>query len=212
MNEVCILCDFDGTITSVDGLYSFISTYAQGDWECIEQMWVEGKISSKECLTEEFNLIPDISEEMISTFVKTVEIDEYFKKFYEKISGKNIDLIVVSDGIDYFINKILKRNGVENIKIISNHGEFRGEYFEITFPNDYEGCIHNAGTCKCKVLSDLRDKYKQIIYIGDGVSDFCVADKPDILFAKSKLAEFCEKEKLNYIKYTTFNDILNSNL
>lgn len=207
MKNLIIVCDFDGTITKKDGLYTFIEKYAKGDWKKIEQDWADGKISSKECLIEEFKLVPELSEELIANFVKTIEIDEYFKNFYEMTLQKGIDLCIVSDGIDYFINKILKQHGLNNIKIISNHGEFRGEFFELKFPNDFSGCKNNAGTCKCKVLSDLKKEYNKIIYIGDGVSDYCVADKADILYAKSRLLNYCRENNIPYISYNSFDDI-----
>ena len=210
MKEITIVSDFDGTITKEDGLYNFIERYAKGNWQKVEQAWVNGEISSKECLIREFKLVPDLSEELIADFVKSVEIDEYFKDFYQTITEKNIDFYIVSDGIDYFIDKILHQNGLDNVKVISNHGYFRGEFFEITFPNDFSECKNNSGTCKCNVLSSLRKNYRKIIYIGDGVSDFCVAHKADILYAKSKLAEYCKNEKINYIKYSSFNDIIPS--
>ena len=62
MKDLCILSDFDGTITTCDGLYSFISVYAQEGWKQIEQDWVDGKINSKKCLIEEFKLVPNLSE------------------------------------------------------------------------------------------------------------------------------------------------------
>lgn len=207
MKDLIIVSDFDGTITERDGLYTFIKEYAKGDWEKIEQDWADGKISSKECLIEEFKLVPDLSEELIAGFVKTICIDEYFKDFYLKISEQNIDFCIVSDGIDYFINKILSMHGLENIKIISNHGEFRGEFFELKFPNDSSECKNNAGTCKCKIISELKKDYNKVIYIGDGVSDYCVADKADLLYAKSRLSDYCRKNNINFIPYNSFNDI-----
>ena len=206
--KTCVVSDFDGTITSKDGLYGFIETYASEGWEKIEQDWVDGKIGSKECLIEEFKLVPDLSEELISEFIKTLTMDETFVDFYGKTIQKGYDFYIVSDGIDYFINKILKKYGAEDVKVISNHGEFRGEFFEITFPNDSSKCINNAGTCKCSVLADLRKNYDKIIYIGDGVSDYCVADKADILFAKSKLADYCEEKCINYQLFNKFSDII----
>ena len=202
------MSDFDGTITTKDGLYSFIETYAQKGWEKVEQDWVDGKIDSKECLTEEFKLVPNLSEELISEFIRTLSIDESFVDFYKKIVEKNVDFYIVSDGIDYFINRILKKYGLENIKIISNHGEFRGEFFEISFPNDSQNCINNAGTCKCKVISDLKKEYEKIIYIGDGVSDYCAAGKADVLFAKSRLLDYCGEKGIKCLSYNTFEDIL----
>ena len=210
MKPLCILSDFDGTITLKDGLYSFIETYAKGDWMEIEKKWTEGKISSKECLIEEFKLVPDLCEELITKFVSTLEIDSSFEDFYKKISGENIDFYVVSDGIDYFIEKIFDKHNISGINVISNHGEFRGEFFELTFPNDYTGCKNNSGTCKCKVLTDLKKEYEKIIYIGDGVSDYCVADKADILYAKSALLNYCKENSIDFIPFKTFEDISKS--
>lgn len=207
MKDLIVVSDFDGTITQKDGLYTFIKEYANGDWEKIEQDWTNGKISSKECLTEEFRLISDLSEEMISGFVKTIGIDEYFKDFYEMIMQKNIDFCIVSDGIDYFIERILNYNGLGNIKVVSNHGEFRGEFFELKFPNDSVQCKNNAGTCKCKVIADLKKEYNKVVYIGDGVSDFCVANKADIIYAKSKLLDYCMDKKIPCVQYNSFKDI-----
>ena len=207
MKDIIVLSDFDGTITNKDGLYSFIEAYAKDGWQDIEQDWVDGKISSKECLIEEFKLVPDLSEELIASFVKTISIDEDFKDFYIKLSEKNVDFCIVSDGIDYFIRKILQNYGLNDLRIISNHGDFRGEFFEITFPNDFAECKNNAGVCKCKVLSDLKKEYKKVVYIGDGVSDFCVADKADVLYAKKRLLKYCEEKGVAFIPYNTFNDI-----
>ena len=209
MKELCILSDFDGTITNKDGLYSFIKAYAIGNWKEIEQLWANNKITSKECLIEEFKLIPNLSKDLIDTFVETgIDIDTNFKPFYEYITQKNIDFYIVSDGLDYFIERLLNKYKL-NRKTVTNHGEFKDGKFEITFPNDSSNCTKNAGTCKCKVVSDMRKKYKKVVYIGDGVSDFCVADKADILFAKSKLIQHAASKGIPYIPFENFNDILN---
>jgi len=207
MKNLCIVSDFDGTITNRDGLYSFIETYAKGDWEKIEQDWAEGKISSKECLIEEFKLVPNLSEKLVDTFIKTMTIDEHFADFYHYLCEQKIDFYVVSDGVDYFIEKILENFGLSNLKIISNHGEFRNGKFEWSFPNDSNNCLNNAGTCKCEVVKNLYQQYDKICYIGDGVSDYCVADKVDFLFAKNRLLKFCKDKKINYVEYNNFSDI-----
>ena len=116
---------------------------------------------------------------------------------------------MVSDGVDYFIDKILAQYHLNNLNIISNHGEFKDKFFEWSFPNDSKSCINNAGTCKCEVLKRLHKQYKKICYIGDGVSDYCVADKADILFAKQRLLNHCIEKGIPFIEYVNFNDIKN---
>lgn len=207
MNKLCIVSDFDGTITERDGLYTFIQKYAVSGWEKIEQDWADGKINSKECLIEEFKLVPNLSAELIENFIKTLNIDKYFVDFYNSVEENNIDFYIVSDGIDYFIDRILNKYGLKNINIASNHGEFIDGKFVLTFPNDNSKCKNNAGTCKCRIISNLREKYSKICYIGDGVSDYCVADKADILFAKSRLAKYAANKGLKYTPYSNFIDI-----
>ena len=208
MKDLCILSDFDGTITTCDGLYSFISVYAQEGWKQIEQDWVDGKINSKKCLIEEFKLVPNLSEKLIEDFIDNIKIDKFFVDFYKRIIKNGIDFYIVSDGIDYFIEKILLKYGIKNLKIFSNHGDFINGEFILSFPNDNLKCINNAGTCKCSILNNLRQHYETIYYIGDGVSDFCVADKADFLFAKSKLIDYCEKNSILHKKFDNFSNII----
>lgn len=208
MKDYCILCDFDGTITEKDGLYGFFEQYALKDWLIVEKLWEEGKINSQDCLKREFDLIPNLNEFLVKNYLKTVRIDEYFSKFQNYTAKNNIDFFIVSDGVDYFINETLNNYDIFDIKIISNHFEFINNKFLISFPYANSVCIKNSGTCKCAVIEKKRKEYKKIIYIGDGTSDYCAADKADILFAKNKLALYCQKNNINFIKFSNFNDII----
>lgn len=210
MKDVCILCDFDGTITEKDGLYGFFSAYASSNWLKIEKLWEEGEIDSKECLMREFAFIPNLDEQLVQNYINTIKTDKYFKEFYEIIRSKKIDLYIVSDGVDYFIERILKNNKITGITIISNHFDFINGKFLLTFPNDNLNCKKNSGTCKCSVLREMRKKYNRIIYIGDGVSDYCVCDKADKLYAKGSLSKFCEQNNIEHIKFSNFKDVLES--
>ena len=49
--------------------------------------------------------------------------------------------------------------------------------------------------------------YEKIIYIGDGVSDYCVADKADILYAKKRLLNYCVEKGIKHISYNDFSNI-----
>ena len=207
MEKICVVCDFDGTITERDTLYSFFEEYAVEEWKIVEELWVENKISSKECLIKEFELVPNLSEKLIDKFLESMTIDKDFKKFCSELKSKNIDIYIVSDGVDYFINKVLKKFNISEIDIISNHGEFVNGKFTLSFPNDNKNCPKDSGTCKCKVITTLKEKYETVIYAGDGVSDFCSADKADILYAKKRLLTYCKENGIKYIPYNTFKDI-----
>ena len=86
------------------------------------------------------------------------------------------------------------------------HNEY--DKFIIEFPNDSSKCSNHAGTCKCKVVKNLKKLYKTVYYIGDGTSDFCVSKEPDIIFAKSSLSQHCRKNNIRFKEYKTYNDII----
>ena len=209
MKEKIIVSDFDGTITKQDTLSTFLKTYADVEWLELEAMWERGDIGSAECLTKQFNLVPNISPEMIEEFLDTIQIDEHFKEYNEIRLKNNIDFVILSDSIDYFIKKILQKSNIKNVEVISNHGEFQNGEFIITYPNKNPLCKKVSGTCKCNTVKNLRTKYKQIYYVGDGTSDICVADKADYLFAKSTLLNYCRKEEIRCIEYKTYKEVVN---
>ena len=212
MKKICILSDFDGTITEKDALYFFFKKFAKPEWLEVEKQWTEGKIDSKECLKQEFALIPNLTKGVIDKYLDTVTIDKYFKEFYEIIKEKNIDLFIVSDGVDYFIERVLKNNGIEELEILSNHGEFQNNQLELTFPNANSECLNGAGTCKCAIVRKMKNEYDKVVYIGDGMSDFCVAGKTDYLFAKNGLAEYCKKKGINHVEYADFKGVITNDM
>jgi 2,3-diketo-5-methylthio-1-phosphopentane phosphatase len=209
MREKIIVSDFDGTITKKDTLSKFLEDYANPRWLDIENDWRDGKFGSQECLTRQFALVPNLSPNLVHEFLKTIEIDEGFIPFCKNLKKKNIPIIILSDGLDYFIYKILERYHLDDINVITNHAYFNEyEKFIIEFPNDSSKCLNNAGTCKCKVVKSLKKMYKTVCYVGDGASDFCVSKLPDVVFAKSGLVEYCKNNNVKYTEYKSYNDLI----
>jgi len=212
MRDMIIVSDFDGTITKTDTLSKFLEDYADDKWLDIENDWREGKFGSQECLVRQFELIPNLSPELIDSFLDTMEIDEGFIPFCKKAKQKKIPIVILSDGLDYFINRILEKNKINFINVITNHayfeenGKMKGKFI-IEFPNDSKHCTNNAGTCKCKAVKNLKKLYKKVVYVGDGASDFCVAKEPDLVYAKAGLAQYCRNNNIKYVEYTSYKDI-----
>lgn len=210
MKKQIIVSDFDGTITKIDSLAKFLEDIAGSQWLEIENDWKSGKIGSQDCLKKQFALINNLSPKLITNFLETIEIDKNFIDFCDFAKEKNIPIIILSDGLDYFINFFLNKYDITYPKVITNHAYFNNNNeFIIEFPNSTHACSNKAGTCKCNIVRQLKNEYAQIIYIGDGVSDFCASKETDILFAKSKLAEFCNKHCQKYNKFDSFKDISN---
>lgn len=209
MREKILVSDFDGTITKKDTLSKFLEDYADPKWLDIENDWRDGKFGSQECLVKQFALIPNLTPKLIDEFLNTIEIDEWFLPFCKKAKKNDMPVLVLSDGLDYFINRILDRHKIDFINVITNHAYFN-EYgkFILEFPNDSHKCTNDAGTCKCKVVRNLKKLYKTVYYVGDGASDFCVSKVPDIVFAKSGLAEHCKNNGIKYVGYKNYKKLI----
>ena len=211
MQNEYIFSDFDGTITKYDAVHKFITTYSKGDWTIAENLWLKGKMTTKECLSVQMNMIKDIKKSDLKDFLDSIEIDETFIEFYKLVKKYDKTLIILSDGFDIFIEGALKKYNLENIKFYSNKliiKENKGYLtFETQYPFMQKDCFIGSGNCKCGVA---RKYSKNYTYIGDGMSDRCIAKKSSLLFAKKSLETFCIKENIPYFPYKTFQDIIDA--
>lgn len=202
------LVDFDGTITTLDTLDTISEKFALPTWREIDEKWVKKEISTIEAM-QNILTIMDFKKHELIEFLNVFEIDPYFISFMKIIKEKKDLLVIVSDGWDYNINSILNKYNIRELEIYANKFYFNeNNEIKLEFPYHKEDC-HN-GTCKCKILEEVRTKYPEskIVFVGDGYSDVCVAPKADLIFAKDNLAKYCEKERIEYIPFSTFKDII----
>ena len=106
MKNYQFFCDFDGTITKEDTLNKFLRVYANVEWTDIEDKWLRGEIGSKQCIEQQMQTFPLMEEKNVNDFIDSIEIDETFPDFLNYIKSENIDFYIVSDGFDFFIEKI----------------------------------------------------------------------------------------------------------
>jgi 2,3-diketo-5-methylthio-1-phosphopentane phosphatase len=203
--EKIIFCDFDGTITKKDTVDDFFKKFALPEWEEIELIWQRGSIGSDECLTRQLACVKDITLEKIYDFLESVEVDESFVGFYKFVKSSGIDLIVLSDGFDLFIDYIFKKLKL-NVKFFSNSLSFNDGKLSIDFPYRDHSCKVKSGVCKCKIV-ERYSKGKFVYYIGNGRSDFCPSSLADYIFSKDHLTRFSVERGYNFYNFDNFSEI-----
>ncbi len=208
-----IFLDFDGTITKFDTVNTFFKTFASKEWINIEQDWIDGRINSKTCMRMQLNLIKNLTEEKLFNFLNSVQLQDGFIEFCKFAEENNKNVTIISDGFDFFIDYILKKENLNNIRFYSNHLEILKENnilnFKLTFPNNSKTCTSGLGCCKCLVRKSSATKDEKFIYAGDGLSDRCIASKANLLFAKNSLKNHCIKNGIDFVEFNDFYDILN---
>jgi len=206
--KIKIFCDFDGTITTKDvGEHMFLEFGNQEKAYEIFKRWVNKEIDSAQEWRELLDLVKDLTEEKFNEFIDTIEITYGFNEFVEFCNTNNMEIIVLSDGMDFYIERIFKQNSFEQLKYFSNKLEFTEDGPKVSFPHSDEECI-DCGNCKRNHLIENSSDEDITIYIGDGYSDTCPVQYVDYIFAKKTLLKFCEKERISYFPYKNFKDVI----
>lgn len=203
-----VFCDFDGTISTVDTTDRVLSRLAAPAWEELETDWRAGRIDAAVCMKRQVALIEG-DDAALDAVLDAVELAEGFTDFVAWCATHGIPLAVVSDGVDYFIRRILGRHGVGNLPVVSNRLGGGAGARRLSQPHRREGCAAGAGVCKCEATAKrlgpgLRPS---LVYIGDGRSDFCVSARADILFAKDELAAYAAGRGQAHHPFHTFHDV-----
>ena len=204
-----VFCDFDGTITQVDATDAVLEAFALPAWQEWEQRWVNGEITSQECLARQVELI-QVDRETLATFAANLPIDEGILDLDQRCKERGVSLTIVSDGLDFIVEKVLHRHGLLHLPVFSNHlrWDMQGR-LTLSFPFATQECRSGAGTCKCVVTRTTGPSPTRSVYIGDGRSDQCVSGTMQTVFAKGTLLDWCEGTGIPCIPFETLAEVAN---
>lgn len=207
INAMEVFCDFDGTITCVDATDAVLAAFALPAWREWEQRWVNGRITSQECLARQVELI-QADRETLSAFAADLPIDEGIIDLYQRCKERGVPLTIVSDGIDFIVEAVLRRHGLLHLPVFSNHLRWDDHgHPTLSFPFAENVCESGAGTCKCALTLPADPRSSCPVYIGDGRSDQCVSGKMQTVFAKGTLRNWCERTGIPCIPFETLADV-----
>ena len=206
MADLLILSDFDGTITTQDVGVEVVKNFGPSNWKEIEQKYIAGELSSKETQSLYYENLKISTLKLIEYIKENIEIDPYFKEFYDYCQQQEQQLYILSDGMDFYIDLLLAEYNLAEIEFYCNSYQDQGGEVKTRYPYFNPQC-GKCGHCKSNTLAKLHDG-EFIIYIGDGYTDRCPVDKADLVFAKDQLAEFCDSNNIKYLSYQNFADVL----
>jgi 2,3-diketo-5-methylthio-1-phosphopentane phosphatase len=202
-----IFCDFDGTIAEQDVGNLLFETFADSRWREAVEAWLAGRISSKECLIRECEAARVTREQLLS-LADRQRLAPGFEEFVHFCQEHDIPLTVLSDGLDFYIERILANHGLGHLPIRANHLVFTGENrIAPEFPYIEHSCGRCAN-CKGYHLRSAGGSGEWLVYIGDGYSDRCAADEADLVFAKRDLRRYCREAAIPYVEFDTFYDVV----
>lgn len=209
-SPLAVFCDFDGTISRKDVGYNMFRHFSGGRNDDIVPLWASGQMTTRECLRREAAMVRTTVEEM-NRFLDQFWLNYGFREFVDKCRGENIDLTIMSDGLDFYIRYILNRNGLGDLPLMTNIGRLNGDgTMEVEFPYTNHECAR-CGSCKGERIKEYRARMRKpvtVAFIGDGYSDVCALPEADLVLAKKDLEDYCRQHNIEYAPYDDFHDVI----
>lgn len=207
-----VFCDFDGTVAQRDVGELLFETFTEGDGYAPVRRWLRGEISSKECLEAQC-AAAKVSQAALERFISEQRLDPYFSRFVRRCQANNVPVTILSDGLDFYVERLLARYGLGDVPFFANYVSFKDGKLRPTFPYRDSQCPYRnecggCGNCKVSHIRRLRQQGEMVFYVGDGFSDRWAAQEADVVFAKGNLLHYCREHRVHCIEYGHFGDVL----
>jgi len=193
---VQIVVDWDGTITEIDGLHQVLLEF--GD----EQIYDEAErrlgrgLGLHQVIALEFRTVRAPLEHVIAWVRENVRVRPGFAEF-----ARAHRPLVVSSGFRVLIEPILEREGIE-LEVLANEVDATAEGWRAIFRTE-EPCSVCGEPCKRADVAGLDG----FVYVGDGVSDRCVALAATRVFARDGLARYLTSQGVDFERFRDFRDL-----
>jgi len=204
--KTIVQCDFDGTITQEDQSFLLLDTFGKGNWRQLLAEYREGKISVGQFNIKVFAMVKEDKQTLLDFITDKVKIRVGFSELLTYCRRNGFQFIIVSNGLDFYIDAILKHIGVQNIKVFAAQARFGSGGIEVKYMGLNR--FHLEGDFKeTYVRSFLADGYR-VIYVGNGLSDISPAKQAHHIFARDELLAYCKEASLNCTPFIDLNDVV----
>ena len=201
-----IQCDFDGTITRNNLSVLLRENFAHGDWQKIDSDYLNGRITVEQSNKLQFALIKEPKDKLQEFVRQHIEVKPGFLQFVRYCQDNGTSLVIVSSGLDFYIETVLAQIGMTDLELHCGQTSFSEDGIIVSYC-DPEGNIINEGFKK-KYLAWLKKRDTNIIYIGDGLSDLEAARDADYVFATGPLLKLLSTESVVCSGFSDFYDLL----
>lgn len=203
--ESIYLVDFDHTISRKDVWDAIVKHCAPTEWQALIDEYLKGNLSSRQCNLKLAELV-NKPEDDLRQIIEEIGIDPTFHDFVQWLEVRETEMVIVSDGYDYYIELLLQLEGLNHIPRFCNNLTWTESGVDVHFPLSHPECERDMAHCKC--IHATENEGKRRVYIGDGISDTCVARKCEVIYAKRNLLDFCIDQGLDHQPFSTFEDVI----
>ena len=207
MDNLLIACDFDGTITERDTLHLIVERFGErGLWDAIAPRLRAGELTVEQAMQLEFDSVRATSDEVVRMVLAEAGLRPGFRELVDWAAARGHPLVVLSSGFRAVIDPLLAHWGFAGLDVEANDARFSPQGCTLVWADRGERCPLCARPCKRHDLR-ARARSERVVYVGDGVSDRCVAGVADLVFARADLARFLAVDGVPFVPFEDFVEV-----
>lgn len=204
--KILIQCDFDGTITEEDVSFVLLDAFTGGGWRPLLEDYRAGRISVGHLNREAFAMVKADRQSLMEAMKGRVKIRAGFQQLVSYCRKEGYRFVIVSNGLDFYIDIILRELGLQGIEVFAAQTQFQPEGLRVRYIGP-EGKELDEGFKEAHIDSFSSQGYR-ILYAGNGISDFPPARKCYHIFATGDLLSVCRKENVECFAFDDLNEIV----
>ena len=202
-----VLTDFDDTAAAQNVAELLLNRFGHPDWKEVRQSFRDGYMDLKEYQEITFRNIQADRATMQSYVKEHANLRPYFKELWGFCQANEIPMAVVSQGLDFYIEALLEKEGVARVPVYAVETDFHGGTITYHYNHAYPG-KESLGNSKGYIVESFQKRGCHVFFAGDGRSDQEAARVADVIFAHNTLAKFCDDEGIAYQHFEDFAGML----
>jgi len=203
--QPAVLTDFDDTAAEQNVAEILLNRFGNPDWKDVRQSFRDGYMDLKEYQEITFR---NIEADTMQSYVKEhANLRPYFRELWGYCRANGFPMAVVSQGLDFYIEALLEKEGVARVPVYAVETEFHNGSISFHYNHAYPG-KESLGNSKGFVVESFQERGCHVFFAGDGRSDLEAARTADVIFAHSTLAKFCDDEGIAYQPFEDFAGML----
>ena len=204
--SMIVQCDFDGTITEEDVSFALLDAFAQGDWRKLWQQYRENKISVGDFNAKAFATVKASREELLEVVRSEAKLRDGFHELVAYCQRRGFRLVIVSNGLDFYIASILNDAGLGDIEVHAAQTQFRRGGLRVQYIGP-DGIPLDSDFKVAYTRLFLKQGYR-VVYVGNGPSDIFPASLAHHIFARDGLLDCCKERNLPCQPFDDLNDVV----
>jgi 2-hydroxy-3-keto-5-methylthiopentenyl-1-phosphate phosphatase len=205
-----VLLDFDGTLVEPNVAIVLVERFCADGHRVaheVDEALHAGKLTLREAWARQVALLPpDRLDEMVEYVIREIPLRDGAGPLLSLLQEYAVPTAIVSGGLDFFIRPVLKREGI-SYPLFADSMESDGSGgLRVFHPFGHPTC-RLCGICKAQVTLDHAPPGVHTVFIGDGSTDKYAAEVAEIVFARRRLKDYCERSQIPYYAFENFDPV-----